>query len=289
MMHRITKFFVSLSALPMISFAEIPLKTGEKVAFLGDSITAGGFSQASGYVQLVGKGLAANGVTIEIIGAGISGHKSNQMLERLERDVLSKKPHWMTLSCGVNDVWHGPKGVLLEDYKKNITAIIDRAQAAGVKVMILTSTMIKEDQATPQNQQLIPYNDFLRAIAKEKKCLLADLNADMQKAVADAHKKFGNKGNVLTNDGVHMIAEGNLMMATGVLRAFGLDKKEMEKANEVFETMPNFSSVSAKTNLTLRQKQLLEKIAAEKNTTVDAMIATDFQTYVNSLLEKSAK
>jgi lysophospholipase L1-like esterase len=273
----------------MISFAEIPLKTGEKVAFLGDSITAGGFSQASGYVQLVGKGLAANGVTIEIIGAGISGHKSNQMLERLERDVLSKKPHWMTLSCGVNDVWHGPKGVLLEDYKKNITAIIDRAQAAGVKVMILTSTMIKEDQATPQNQQLIPYNDFLRAIAKEKKCLLADLNADMQKAVADAHKKFGNKGNVLTNDGVHMIAEGNLMMATGVLRAFGLDKKEMEKANEVFETMPNFSSVSAKTNLTLRQKQLLEKIAAEKNTTVDAMIATDFQTYVNSLLEKSAK
>jgi hypothetical protein len=189
----------------------------------------------------------------------------------------------------VNDVWHGPKGVLLEDYKKNITEIIDRAQAAGIKVMILTSTMIKEDQSTPLNQQLIPYNDFLRAIAAEKKCLLADLNVDMQKAIADAHKKTGNKGNVLTNDGVHMIAEGNLMMATGVLRAFGLNETEMAKANEVFENMPDFSSLTAKTSLTLRQKRQLQKIAEQRNTTVDAMIAKDFQTYVNSLLEMPAK
>ena len=73
-----------------------------------------------------------------IIGAGISGHKSNQMLERLERDVLSKKPDWMTLSCGVNDVWHGAKGVALPEYQKNITEIVDKAQAANVKVIILT-------------------------------------------------------------------------------------------------------------------------------------------------------
>ena len=61
----------------------------------------------------------------------------------------------MTLSCGVNDVWHGEKGIELEDYEKNITDIIDKAQAAGVKVVILTSTMIKEKQSTPQNQKLI--------------------------------------------------------------------------------------------------------------------------------------
>ena len=43
---------------------------------------------------------------------------------RLDRDVISKKPDWMTLSCGVNDVWHGKRGVNLEDYKKNIASII---------------------------------------------------------------------------------------------------------------------------------------------------------------------
>ena len=88
------------------------------------------------------------------------------MLARLEKDVLSKKPDWMTLSCGVNDVWHFRlrlgkrtfKGVSLEDYKKNITAIIGKAQAAGIKVMILTSTMIGEDPSRQLNQDLIPYN-----------------------------------------------------------------------------------------------------------------------------------
>ena len=159
---------------------------------------------------------------IEVIGAGISGHKSNQMLERLERDVLSKKPQWMTLSCGVNDVWHGEKGVPLEDYKKNITSIVDQAQAAGIKVMLLTSTMIGEDPANPNNQKLAPYNEFLRTLAKEKKCLLADLNADMQAAVAKANAPGKN---VLTSDGVHMAFPGNMMMATGVLKDLGLDDK----------------------------------------------------------------
>lgn len=288
-MTKFTKILAAITAFQVLVHAEIPVKKGDKVAFLGDSITQAGFSQANGYVQLVGQGLAANGVTIEIIGAGISGHKSNQMLERLERDVLSKKPNWMTLSCGVNDVWHGPKGVLLEDYKKNITAIIDQAQAAGIKVMILTSTMIKEDQASPQNQQLIPYNDFLRSIAVEKKCLLADLNANMQAAVIAAQKAKGHKGNLLTNDGVHMIAEGNLMMATGVLEAFGFDKKEMTKAQDAFYDMPNFTKVEAKLSLTQRQKMQLEKIAAAKNTTLDAMIEADFKKHISSMLEKAAK
>ncbi|OYV06778.1 MAG: hypothetical protein CFE26_04505, partial [Verrucomicrobiales bacterium VVV1] len=179
--------------------AEIPIKSGEKLAFLGASIPAGGKSNPGGYVNLVGSALATNGVKIEIIGAGISGHKSNQMLGRLENDVLKHKPQWMTLSCGVNDVWHGEKGVTLEDYQKNITSIVDQAQAAGVQVILLTSTMIGEDQANPNNQKLIPYNDFLRSLAKEKKCLLADLNADMQAAVSKANTPGKN---ALTGDGV---------------------------------------------------------------------------------------
>jgi lysophospholipase L1-like esterase len=181
--------------------AELQVKDGQKIAFMGDSITAGG-AKPKGYVSLTIKGLEANGVKATAIPAGISGHKSNQMLARLEKDVLSKKPDWMTLSCGVNDVWHGARGVSLEDYKVNITKIVDQCQAAGVKVMILTSTMIKETQTNELNQKLVPYNEFLRTLATEKKCLLADLNADMQAAIAKAGPD--RKGNILTGDGVHM-------------------------------------------------------------------------------------
>jgi lysophospholipase L1-like esterase len=209
--------------------AELQVKDGQKIAFMGDSITAAG-AKPKGYVSLTIKGLEAVGVKATAIPAGISGHKSNQMLARLEKDALSKKPDWMTLSCGVNDVWHGAKGVSLEDYKVNITKIVDQCQAAGVKVMILTSTMIKETQTNELNQKLVPYNDFLRTLAAEKKCLLADLNADMQAVIAKAGPE--KNGNILTGDGVHMNPAGNQMMALGVLKAFGLSEEQLQTAQK---------------------------------------------------------
>ena len=218
-----------ISSAAVAHAGDVAVKDGQKIAFMGDSITQAG-AGPQGYVTLVMRGLEANGVKAVSIPAGISGHKSNQMLERLDRDVLSKKPDWMTLSCGVNDVWHGEKGVPLEQYKTNITQIVDKCQAAGVKVMILTSTMIGEDQPNANNQKLIAYNDFLKSLAKEKKCLLADLNADMQAALAKAGAD--KKGNKLTGDGVHMNPAGNQMMATGVLKAFGLTDAQLEKAKQ---------------------------------------------------------
>ena len=228
--------------------AEIAVKSGEKIAFLGDSITAGGWSNPAGYVNLVIAGLAANGVTAMPIPAGISGHKSNQMLERLDRDVLSKKPNWMTLSCGVNDVWHGKGGVPLDDaqaasqtyekrgnepekgtYKKNIAAIIEKAQAAGVQPVILTATVIKEDLNTPENKALAPYNDFLRQLAKDKKVRIADLNTTFQEKIKAANTPGKN---TFTGDGVHMNGEGNKLMALGVLKALGLDDAQLKKAQD---------------------------------------------------------
>ena len=127
--------------------------------------------------------LKSEGLDVSSVPAGKSGNRSNDMLARLDADVISKQPQWLLLSCGVNDVWHFKlrlgaqtfQGIPLEDYKKNITAILDQAKAAGIKVMILTATMIGEDPERELNKNLIPYNDFLRQIAKERNCPLADL------------------------------------------------------------------------------------------------------------------
>lgn len=218
---------MAISCFTPLQGADLPVKDGQKIAFMGDSITQAG-AGPNGYVTLVIRGLEAAGVKTTAIPVGISGHKSNQMLARLERDVLSKKPDWMTLSCGVNDVWHGARGVPLDQYKVNIAKIVAKCQDAGIKVMILTSTMIGEDQSNANNQKLKGYNDFLRTLAKEKQCLLADLNAEMQAAIAASEDK--KNGKLLTSDGVHMNPDGNKMMATGVLRAFGLNPEQLEKA-----------------------------------------------------------
>jgi len=274
---------VSLFAFVRTASAEILVKSGEKIGFLGDSITAAGWGNPAGYVRLVIAGFAANGVNVEPVPAGIGGHKSNDMLARLERDVLNKKPQWMTLSCGVNDVWHGVTGVPLDDaqaaatvykqeknnpkepekgtYKKNITEIVEKAQAAGVKVMILTATVIKEDLKNDENHKLAPFNDFLRELAKDKHLLLADLNEDFQKRIT-AENKPGEK--VLTVDGVHMNTEGNKLMATGILRAFGLNESEIKKAQESWAPLEVAAAEAAKKAAEAKAKADAAKAEAAK-------------------------
>ena len=251
------RMFARLAVLAALAIAapgvraEPAVKSGDIIAFMGDSITQGG-NNKGGYVTLVMSALNSQGLDVKHIPAGKSGHKSTDMLARLDADVIRKKPKWMTLSCGVNDVWHFKlvlgdrvfQGVGIEDYKKNIRAIIEKCQAADIKVMVLTSTMIGEDQSKELNQMMVPYNDFLREIAKENGCLLADLNADMQAAlktfpdVPGKPKTFGKYfyggelQNKLTTDGCHMNAEGNKMMARGVLRAFGMSDAQLVEAEK---------------------------------------------------------
>jgi lysophospholipase L1-like esterase len=251
--------------------AEILVKSGDKVAFLGDSITQGGWSNPVGYVRLVMAGLEANGVKAEAVPAGISGHKSNDMLARLEKDVISKKPQWMTLSCGVNDVWHGKRGVPLDDamatsgtydapgtrgtYKKNIGEIVEKAQAANIKVVLLTATVIHENLESPENGQLAPYNEYLRTLAKEKKLPLADLNAMFQEKIKAANQPTKK---ILTGDGVHMNGDGNKLMATGVLKAFGLNDAQLAKANEAWAPLAVKAAADAKAAAEAKAKKAAE-------------------------------
>ncbi len=221
----------------MLSANEIPVKNGDKIAFLGDSITQGGNSKPGGFIHLVIDGLKRAGVEAVPLCAGFSGYKSNGMLARVDKAVIEKKPQWMLLSCGVNDVWHGANGVPLEDYKKNITALCDKVEKAGIKIMILTATMIQEDPAHKLNQQLAPYNEFLRQFAKERNYLLADLNDRMQKSVAQKT----TRGNKLTSDGVHMNPKGNQMMAEGILLAFGVPAEKVAGYPAIWDDFPNTS------------------------------------------------
>ena len=285
-LHTATLLFLSLNLVA----AEPIVKNGDKIAFLGDSITQQGVGLPSGYVNLVMKGLAVNDIKAEMIPAGISGHKSDQMLARLEKDVLNKKPQIMTLSCGVNDVWHGAKGIQLPQYKENITKIVEQAQAANIKVVILTSTMIKEDQANPENQKLVEYNNFLREIAKEKGCPLADLNAEMQASIKELASKMPKpaNGNYLTSDGVHMGPLGNMMMAEGVLKALGLDQAQLEKAKEAWLETPDLCElvIPVKTKLNIRQYlKYMEMPAADKNALNDSL-NKELSKFAESLTKK---
>jgi lysophospholipase L1-like esterase len=264
--------------------AKIVVENGQKIAFLGDSITAAGRGPM-GYCQLVLLAMKDQGIETTGVFAGIGGHKSDQMLARLEKDVLKHKPDWMTLSCGVNDVWHGARGVALEPYKKNITAIVDQAQAAGVKVVLLTSTMIKEDQSTDLNQKLVPYNEFICALAKEKNCLLADLNADMQNALT-AFPADAPKGKQLTSDGVHMNAYGNMMMARGVAKAMGLSDAQLDASEVKWRTRPNAVEIRIPSvKVSLKEMEQLNAKADKAGKRIQDILAESVRKDVDGLLK----
>jgi len=252
------------------------VNNGETVAFLGDSITEQGAESPSGYVRLVGSGLAANGIQIKIIPAGIGGDKSNQMIARLEKDVLGKKPDWMTLSCGVNDVWKGAKGVSLEEYKTNITSILDRCQKVGVKVMILTATQISPHLDSPANIQLASYNDFLRKTAKDRGLPIADVSNKM--ASEQAARKAAGRTTPLTVDGVHMNHIGNQMMAAEVLQAFGLTDAQIAAAVQNWRSQPDAVHLKPVLKLSLPEMEALEAHAASRKKSIDAVIVEQLRT-----------
>lgn len=204
--------------------SQVLVRSGEAMAFLGASVTEAGWAHPTGYLRLVAKALAQNGVEIVPIAAGVGGNTSRDMLARLERDILSRQPHWMTLDAGRNDVWHG--SVDFAEYMENMTAIVDRARAAHIRVVLQTITPIGEEQDNEFNPRLAYFNDFLRYLAAHKRCPLADLNA----LFVDALKDKKGTGDTFTVDGVHMNERGDRLMALGLLRALGMSGEQIARA-----------------------------------------------------------
>ena len=240
----------AIAALMLLSTAsaiqkQAPLKTPRllegvhRVVCLGDSITQGG-EGPGGYVWLVRHYLKAlyPEQNIETINAGISGHKSNDMLARYKRDVLDKKPDLVTISVGVNDVWHGfydghpkgdgPRGISVEDYTKNVDTMVTQAQEAGAKVVILSTTVIYENLNSPENRKAEKYNEALREIARNHHCEFVDFQRPFRSLISTYRNVTGGHDNFLTGDGVHMNAEGNKVMAHTILSGLGISAKAQE-------------------------------------------------------------
>jgi acyl-CoA thioesterase I len=98
--------------------------------------------------------------------------------------------------------------------------MVDQAQKAGIKVILLTPTVIEENVNSEGNKRLLLYVEAEKQIAAEKKCQIVDLHGLFRTALKQ--KPADEKGNWLTGDGVHMKPLGDAIMAAGALRALGV-------------------------------------------------------------------
>ena len=202
----------------------ITLKKGDRIVFLGDSITQGGDSNDKGYVRLIRKTLTEKAdLGIEVIGAGISGNKVPDLQRRLEKDVLSRKPTIVVIYIGINDVWHGEndpaRGTLPEAFAAGLKDVIGRCTEAGAKVVICTPTVIgeKKDGGNKLDQRLDQYSDISRNLAKELKLPLCDLRKSFLDHLKEHNAKNAESG-ILTSDRVHLNDAGNKFVADTMLK-----------------------------------------------------------------------
>src|SRR5262245_57822385 len=173
--------FCSLAAEPQNAThpasGQIELKKGDRIIFFGDSLTALAMAdphvpEGKGYVPIVRAALKERGVDVDAVATG--GHKVTDLLKRVERDVLPKKPTIVVIQIGVNDA---SAGVAPELFKSQLEELIGKLQQGGARVIQCTCTCRIEGY-NPENamdQKLDALAGVARKIAQEQQLPLVDL------------------------------------------------------------------------------------------------------------------
>jgi lysophospholipase L1-like esterase len=203
----------------------IQLKKGDRIIFLGDSITQGGGGK-TGYITLIKNALDEKhkDLAIEVVNAGISGNKVPDLQKRVEKDVIAKKPTLVFVYIGINDVWHGegnPKnGTQPEAFEAGLKEVIGKITASGARVILCTPTVIGEKTNAKVDEKLDAYSDISRKVAKEPGLPLCDLRKAFVGHLKENNKE-GKDSGVLTGDRVHLNPAGNKLVAETMLKTLG--------------------------------------------------------------------
>lgn len=136
-----------------------------------------------------------------IYNAGIGGNKTSDMLARIDADVISRGPAWVSEMSGINDVINGVPTATIIANKRQIWA---RLRAAGINVLALTTLPLESGHAafSAANQQKIL--DINAAIRDECATQPGMIFCDAYSAIINSNSTTGqpNTGR-LNSDHVH--------------------------------------------------------------------------------------
>jgi lysophospholipase L1-like esterase len=185
--------------------ADAALRTPPRVVLLGDSIT-----------ELWVRG-DPSVFSDEVIGRGISGQTTPQMLLRFFQDVIDLHPQVVHIMAGTNDVAGNTGPTSEQDVENNITAMVELAQVHHIRVVLAS---IPPAVAFPWNPSLKPassiveLNRWLRSYASKS----GSQYVDYYSVLADSKGGFRPE---LSNDGVHPNRDGFAAMRPLLLSAIG--------------------------------------------------------------------
>lgn len=165
--------------------------------FMGDSITAFWASRTTFF--------ADNG----FLGKGVSGQWTSHMRNRFQTDVINNNPKAVIINGGVNNISHPYPDGDVEALVNDLVAMVEMAQAAGIKP-ILTTICPTGGGYKKLEPQIMEANVLIRAYAAEHEIPLVDYHDAMV-------GEDGYMPSDLASDGCHPTVAGYAIMEAACL------------------------------------------------------------------------
>jgi lysophospholipase L1-like esterase len=212
-----------LIAAPLLRAAdekEFFFKKGDRVVFLGDSITEQ--YQYSSYMEvyLTTRFPEWN---IFFLNAGISGDTANGGAGRFQKHVLDERPTAITINFGMNDGGYGKFDEKRNEvYTRKTAEMLDAAKKAGARVALVSPNAVDPRVQKRFEQYLETQKQFyapLKEIAEKHGAAFVDQYAVTRAALEKMAKEDPEAKKVRPfGDGFHTSSPGGLLMAHAILK-----------------------------------------------------------------------
>lgn len=207
---------------------KIPLASGDKIIFFGDSLTYFGWRKG-GYCQLTRDLLASRGIAVDVEAFGVIGNTSADALARLQREksrILKKGATgrtYFTNLLGVNDVSPFHAGhPTVEQYLSNVKATLGLVRNAGIQpVVIVFPGTVCDNATSPAAAAKSNYSEQLPLVTALRNYAVAE-GFPIVEAFDPFHETVRKQGpQSVTADGIHLNDAGNRLLAELIVAASG--------------------------------------------------------------------
>ncbi len=221
-----------VSAQPATEPKGLGLRSGDRVIFIGDSIT-----HQCQYTQYVEDFYYTRypGQRIAFRNAGVSGDKAADVLARFDDDIASFKPTVATLLIGMNDgVYQDFNPELMAAYISDMTKLIERLEALKVRLFLMSPTMfdhqafermVAKDPARGKGKNPANYNAVLAYMgkwvqeqARQRGHGFIDLFGPLNRLTVEQRRHDAEF--TLIDDAIHPRGDGSFVMAYEMIAAF---------------------------------------------------------------------
>lgn len=155
--------------------------------------------------------------TLGIVGRGIAGQTTAQMLLRFYQDVIALKPQAVQIMGGTNDIAGNSGPISPQDFKNDIMAMVELAQAHRIRVLLASippADRFSWNPAIKPAARILELNAWLRNYAYQRQIVFVDYYTVLA-------GKSGGLRPELGEDGTHPNKDGYARMRPVLLGALG--------------------------------------------------------------------